>query len=272
MPTVPRPRRPPLATVNRRHRHGAVAHGDRETDRVGGEHDVGRRRPARAAARSTTTPARRGTRRARRSVPSSAPPRASSVPRRARRPGTRRRAGARRPAGAWPARPPTSGSRSRSITWRIESRLSRPTTSARARAASAPAGSVDRARRAPVRLSITTVSEWATTSWTSRARWARSVAARRSISTIAHRPHLRGERLLATQQGAGHPRDAEPTGEVDDPRILGRALVDRQLDERGEPSDDDDDRRQQRRRRPHEVHQRQHQREHPAGVVADGRG
>ena len=53
--------------------------------------------------------------------------------------------------------------------------------SARARASSARSGSLRSSRRAPVMWSMTTVSEWATTSWTSRAICVRSDWAARSM-------------------------------------------------------------------------------------------
>ena len=139
MPCVPRPTRPALggAAPGRR---GAVARPS--TARPTGsarEHDVGRgagrvlqhvrqrllhdavddeldgrverRRRARASSASTSSPAPRN-------------------------PSTRCGTAAERRAAAGGAA--ESGSRSRPITWRIESRLSRPTTSARASASSAP--------------------------------------------------------------------------------------------------------------------------------------
>ena len=129
---------------------------------------------------------------------------------------------------------PGSGSCSRPITWRIESRLSRPTTSARASASSARAGiggqgppgagEVQHHDRQRVGDDVVHL-----------AGDARPLGRRDLLHlAVAHRRDLGGQCGLATQQPARQPGDADAAGEVDDPGLVHRALLDRVVED-GEP-------------------------------------
>ena len=125
----------------------------------------------------------------------------------------------------------------------ISAIAARPAASASPRAAVASSVSpAAKARRAPLRCSMLTASEWAIKSWISRARWRRSSSFACSASSLLGLDELGGDAGLRAERQTAHPADREPEDPdevpapvLDGGRIEHAGHADRQ-DDRSEPS------------------------------------